>query len=302
MAFRRWLLPASFLAPALIVLIAINVVPLFYTLTTSFQSYYLPRAAQPPFQRDRELSGTASRDDRFWHALGQHLGLRRRIARRGGRPGLRHRPDADPAEADGRTAARHDPAADHRDADRRRLRLAADVQPDARPAELSPLAGRRRPAGVDLQPDAGDARPDPGRDLAAHAGDHAHRLHRSAGAAEGDDRGGAGRRGAGRARSFGSIKLPLIKPILMVGVLFRVIDLFKTFDIFYILTRGGPGVVDRDARRLCLHGRLRLPPAGLCLGAGLRPVPDHAGGLGPGRALGRREAWLGTRPARSARR
>ena len=40
---------------------------------------------------------------------------------------------------------------------------------------------------------------------------------------------------------FWSIKLPLLMPILMVGILFRVIDLFKTFDVIYILTRGGPG-------------------------------------------------------------
>ena len=48
--------------------------------------------------------------------------------------------------------------------------------------------------------------------------------------------------GARSSQVLWLVKLPLIKPILMVGVLFRVIDLFKTFDIFYILTRGGPGV------------------------------------------------------------
>lgn len=47
--------------------------------------------------------------------------------------------------------------------------------------------------------------------------------------------------GASRWQLFWRIRLPLLKPIVMVGVLFRVIDLFKTFDIFFILTRGGPG-------------------------------------------------------------
>ena len=46
--------------------------------------------------------------------------------------------------------------------------------------------------------------------------------------------------GASPWRIFWSIKLPLLKPIVMVGVLFRVIDLFKTFDLF-ISTKGGPG-------------------------------------------------------------
>ena len=41
---------------------------------------------------------------------------------------------------------------------------------------------------------------------------------------------------------FWWVKLPLLMPILLVGVLFRVIDLFKTFDVIYILTRGGPGI------------------------------------------------------------
>lgn len=41
---------------------------------------------------------------------------------------------------------------------------------------------------------------------------------------------------------FWSIKLPVLKPFLMVGLLFRVIDLAKVFDVIYILTGGGPGV------------------------------------------------------------
>ena len=38
------------------------------------------------------------------------------------------------------------------------------------------------------------------------------------------------------------VKAPMIKPILMVGILFRVIDLSKVFDVIYILTKGGPGI------------------------------------------------------------
>ncbi|NLJ86407.1 MAG: sugar ABC transporter permease [Firmicutes bacterium] len=48
--------------------------------------------------------------------------------------------------------------------------------------------------------------------------------------------------GASPWQLFWNVKVPLIKPILMVGILFRVIDLSKVFDVIYILTRGGPGI------------------------------------------------------------
>lgn len=48
--------------------------------------------------------------------------------------------------------------------------------------------------------------------------------------------------GASPWKLFWTIKVPLLKPILMVGILFRVIDLSKVFDVIYILTRGGPGI------------------------------------------------------------
>jgi multiple sugar transport system permease protein len=37
------------------------------------------------------------------------------------------------------------------------------------------------------------------------------------------------------------IKVPLMKPVLMVGILFQTIDAARLFDIIFILTRGGPG-------------------------------------------------------------
>jgi multiple sugar transport system permease protein len=37
------------------------------------------------------------------------------------------------------------------------------------------------------------------------------------------------------------ITLPLLRPFLYVAVLFRSIDAFKTFDLIYVLTAGGPG-------------------------------------------------------------
>jgi len=40
---------------------------------------------------------------------------------------------------------------------------------------------------------------------------------------------------------FRRITLPLVLPVAGVGILLRGVDLFKTFDLVYILTQGGPG-------------------------------------------------------------
>ncbi len=37
------------------------------------------------------------------------------------------------------------------------------------------------------------------------------------------------------------IKVPLILPVLLLGVLIRLMDVFKTFDLVFLLTGGGPG-------------------------------------------------------------
>ena len=47
--------------------------------------------------------------------------------------------------------------------------------------------------------------------------------------------------GASRLQTFFYITLPLLKPFLLIAVLFRSIDAFKTFDLIYVLTAGGPG-------------------------------------------------------------
>lgn len=47
--------------------------------------------------------------------------------------------------------------------------------------------------------------------------------------------------GAKAWRKLVSVKVPLLLPLLLVTVLFRVIDLLRTFDIVYVLTQGGPG-------------------------------------------------------------
>jgi multiple sugar transport system permease protein len=47
--------------------------------------------------------------------------------------------------------------------------------------------------------------------------------------------------GAGRASRFRFISLPLITPVLLVALLFRTVDVLRTFDLVYLLTQGGPG-------------------------------------------------------------
>jgi ABC-type sugar transport system permease subunit/ABC-type glycerol-3-phosphate transport system substrate-binding protein len=47
--------------------------------------------------------------------------------------------------------------------------------------------------------------------------------------------------GASRWRQLWSITLPLLKPTIVVAVLFRVLDAFRVFDLVYVLTGGGPG-------------------------------------------------------------
>jgi multiple sugar transport system permease protein len=47
--------------------------------------------------------------------------------------------------------------------------------------------------------------------------------------------------GASPWQTFWTVKLPLLAPVLLVAVLIRMIAAMKTYDLIYILTRGGPG-------------------------------------------------------------
>jgi multiple sugar transport system permease protein len=47
--------------------------------------------------------------------------------------------------------------------------------------------------------------------------------------------------GATPAQMFWRITLPLLRPTIIVALLFRSIDCLKTFDIIYVMTGGGPG-------------------------------------------------------------
>lgn len=47
--------------------------------------------------------------------------------------------------------------------------------------------------------------------------------------------------GAGPVKTFFKITLPLVKPSLLVALLFRTLDAFRVYDLISILTGGGPG-------------------------------------------------------------
>ncbi|MEO8070230.1 MAG: sugar ABC transporter permease, partial [Acidobacteriota bacterium] len=47
--------------------------------------------------------------------------------------------------------------------------------------------------------------------------------------------------GAGEWRRFADVTFPLLRPALLVAVLFRSLDAFRVFDTIYVVTGGGPG-------------------------------------------------------------
>jgi multiple sugar transport system permease protein len=47
--------------------------------------------------------------------------------------------------------------------------------------------------------------------------------------------------GAGALRTFLYVTLPLMRPVIMVTLLIRLIFAIRTYDLIYIMTRGGPG-------------------------------------------------------------
>jgi ABC-type sugar transport system permease subunit len=49
--------------------------------------------------------------------------------------------------------------------------------------------------------------------------------------------------GASRLATFTRVTLPLLRPVLMIAVLFRTLDALRAFDIMFVLTGGGPANV-----------------------------------------------------------
>lgn len=47
--------------------------------------------------------------------------------------------------------------------------------------------------------------------------------------------------GASAWRQFRHVTLPLLRPAILVALIFRTLDAFRVFDLVYALTGGGPG-------------------------------------------------------------
>lgn len=47
--------------------------------------------------------------------------------------------------------------------------------------------------------------------------------------------------GASAWRTFWAIVLPLMRPVVVIAMMIRIIDLFRTFDVVWLMTQGGPG-------------------------------------------------------------
>ena len=47
--------------------------------------------------------------------------------------------------------------------------------------------------------------------------------------------------GAGSWQQFVHVTWPLVRPALLVAVIFRTLDAVRVFDLIYVLTQGGPG-------------------------------------------------------------
>ena len=47
--------------------------------------------------------------------------------------------------------------------------------------------------------------------------------------------------GAGPFQTLWNVTLPLLRPVLLVALVFRSLDAFRVFDLTYVLTGGGPG-------------------------------------------------------------
>lgn len=52
--------------------------------------------------------------------------------------------------------------------------------------------------------------------------------------------------GASHWQTFLYLTLPLLRPVILVAVLFRTIDAYRAFDVIWIMTRGGPARVTEN--------------------------------------------------------
>ena len=85
--------------------------------------------------------------------------------------------------------------------------------------------------------------------------------------------------GASPWQIFWNITLPLMRPVIMVALMLRIIDTFRTFDVVWLMTQGGPGgatsLVTVHAYLLAFPGR-RFRACGRRLLHCARPIAPAA--------------------------
>ena len=68
--------------------------------------------------------------------------------------------------------------------------------------------------------------------------------------------------GAGFRPQFTRLVIPMMRPILLIAVIIRAMEVFKLFDPIYIMTQGGPGNRDPESLDLPLPAHERERPLG----------------------------------------
>ncbi len=63
--------------------------------------------------------------------------------------------------------------------------------------------------------------------------------------------------GASAWRQFRHVTLPLLKPAILVALVFRTLDAFRVFDLIYVMTGGGPGTSTEPIALYTFHSLLQ---------------------------------------------
>jgi len=75
--------------------------------------------------------------------------------------------------------------------------------------------------------------------------------------------------GANTFQTFRMITLPLLRPVLLIAIIFRMMDSFKAFDHIYALTSGGPGTATTTLTILVYNYAYQIDSFGLAAALGI---------------------------------
>jgi len=69
--------------------------------------------------------------------------------------------------------------------------------------------------------------------------------------------------GASVLQRFWYITLPLLKPVIVIGLLIKALDTFRAFDYMWVMTRGGPGNASQIISTIAYRSAFRIFKYGL---------------------------------------